>query len=247
MLTASFLHVALNATPAALVPWLGSLAQGCATNSDQFYNIRNPPIHTGDDTGNNTGDNALSSHAAPAPMLVVGPPSLLALAPTPYVTWVIYRLAMTSHNNVSRNNTHSHAHRVGTDPVLALGELATYDVALAVTYLPLRQPRICLEFRCWPSFPATLNSILLHLSYHFAQAQFALSSVAAPLPHAGAPPLACNLWLDQQLLRQTTPDGHATLFPAWVEQYRALRGDYPADPRRSFRAAITGSRRRLRR
>jgi hypothetical protein len=37
------------------------------------------------------------------------------------------------------------------------------------------------------------------------------------------------------------------LYPAWLEQYRAVRGDVPADPRRSFRAAVHTARRRLRR
>ena len=62
----------------------------------------------------------------------------------------------------------------------------------------------------------------------------------------GAPVLACNIWLEEQLMA-LGPErrGRHRLFRPWLEQYRQLRGEEPADPMRSFRAAITGCERRL--
>lgn len=67
----------------------------------------------------------------------------------------------------------------------------------------------------------------------------------------GAPPLECNLWLEAELqridrierIRNRQQYNH--LYRPWLEQYHALRGYYPADPRRSFRAAVAGSLKRL--
>jgi hypothetical protein len=62
----------------------------------------------------------------------------------------------------------------------------------------------------------------------------------------GAPPLACNLWLEEEIGRMEGTQRYSHLFKPWLEHYRALRGYYPADPRRSFRAAVKGSLKRLR-
>jgi hypothetical protein len=119
------------------------------------------------------------------------------------------------------------------------------EVALAVTLLPLHRRRLALELRRRSPLPATLDTVMQHLGAHFAQVCTIVSGAASPQPHAGAPPLACNLWLDAQL---AAPHAESRrLYAPWLEQYRALRGHYPADPRRSFRAAVAGSRRRIRR
>jgi hypothetical protein len=65
-------------------------------------------------------------------------------------------------------------------------------------------------------------------------------------PNPGAPPLACNLWLEEEISRMGGNQRYAHLYKPWLEHYRALRGFYPADPRRSFRAAVSGSLKRLR-
>lgn len=63
-------------------------------------------------------------------------------------------------------------------------------------------------------------------------------------PGPGAPPLPCNLWLERQL---SYGYGPRTLYREWLGRYYDLRGFYPVDRRRSFRAAVTGARLRLRR
>jgi hypothetical protein len=67
----------------------------------------------------------------------------------------------------------------------------------------------------------------------------------APKPRRGAPPLACNVWLEAQLAQLSDPTHVHLLYESWLERYRALRGFYPQEPRRSFRAALAGARQRL--
>lgn len=62
----------------------------------------------------------------------------------------------------------------------------------------------------------------------------------------GAPVLACNVWLEEQLLRLEHPSQRRSLYKPWLERYRAVRGLDPVDPERSFRAAIKGCERRMR-
>lgn len=64
--------------------------------------------------------------------------------------------------------------------------------------------------------------------------------------HTGAPVLACNVWLEEQLALTTDPRERSRLFRPWLQRYRQLRGVDPADPTRSFRAAVAGCERRLR-
>ena len=123
------------------------------------------------------------------------------------------------------------------------------QVALAVTYVPLRPSRACLELRGGGSFlPATLETVVQQCATAFASQFPVVSSVATPLDVVGAPPLACNRWLDAQVAklgRGQSPE-RELVYQSWLEQYRALRGDTPADPRRSFRAALVAARRRVR-
>jgi hypothetical protein len=62
----------------------------------------------------------------------------------------------------------------------------------------------------------------------------------------GAPVLPCNIWLEEQLAA-LGPErrGRRRLFRPWLEQYHKLRGVEPADPLRSFRAAVAGCEKRL--
>lgn len=64
--------------------------------------------------------------------------------------------------------------------------------------------------------------------------------------HTGAPVLACNVWLEEQLAQMADPRDRKQLFRPWLQRYRQLRGVEPADPMRSFRAAVAGCERRLR-
>jgi hypothetical protein len=129
-------------------------------------------------------------------------------------------------------------------------DMAARQVVLSVTCLPLCHPEIGLDLRVWPLFPASLETLKFHFFEYFTQASPVLSSAAALYYVGGAPPLACNRWLFDQLETPAYADATANstdaarLYPAWIEQYRALRGDYPADPRRSFRALLTSKQRR---
>ena len=125
------------------------------------------------------------------------------------------------------------------------GGFVSGDVALAVTLLPLHRRRLALELRRWSPLPATLDVIAQHLTTYFAQVCTMTSGAATPQAWPGAPPLACNRWLERQLAGAPQSQNANRLYPLWLEQYRALRGGYPADAKRSFRAALQGCRRRL--
>jgi len=158
---------------------------------------------------------------------VVGPATRTPGGPTPYETLAVY--------------------------VVDAMPTGAGRVALAVTYVPLRPSRACLELRGGPLLPATLETVVQQCATVFAMQYPVVSSVAAPHSalsnEAGARPLACNRWLAEQLARlgEAGAPEPAALYRPWLEQYRALRGDEPADPRRSFRAALNTARRRLRR
>jgi hypothetical protein len=62
---------------------------------------------------------------------------------------------------------------------------------------------------------------------------------------AGAPILACNHWLEEQMRRLPDPRRYHHLYRAWLDRYTTLRGYGPADPRRSFRSAAHGCLRRI--
>ena len=154
---------------------------------------------------------------------VVGPTTRTPGGPTPHETLAIYAVEATP---------------------TGVGQ-----VALAVTYVPLRSSRACLELRGGPFLPATLDTVVQQCATVFAMQYPVVSSVAVPLEEVGARPLACNRWLDNHMVRMgeaTFAEFSAALYRPWLEQYRALRGDEPADPRRSFRAAVNTARRRLR-
>ena len=155
--------------------------------------------------------------------LIFGPHTFVAEAPATFETLAIYL--------VDRRMAH---------------DISARQVALAVTYLPLRHPGIGLDLRVWPLFPAALDTLKVQFSSYFTQASPVLSSAAALHFVDGVPALACNLWLYEQLDDPAFADPKAAkqLYPAWLEQYRALKGTYPADPRRGFRALLAGHRRR---
>jgi hypothetical protein len=154
--------------------------------------------------------------------LILGPHTFTADAPAAYETLALYI--------VNQGMAH---------------DIPARQVALALTYLPLRHPWIGLDLRVWPLFPATLETLTFHFSEYFTQANPVLSSVAALHYGNGAPHLACNRWLLEQLANPAFAEAKAAkqLYPAWLEQYRALKRDYPVDPRRSFRALLANYRR----
>jgi hypothetical protein len=74
--------------------------------------------------------------------LIVGPHTFTADAPTPFETLALYVVdSRTAH------------------------DVAARKVALAVTYLPLRQPGIGLDLRVWPLFSATLETLTYRFFY----------------------------------------------------------------------------------
>jgi hypothetical protein len=154
--------------------------------------------------------------------LIVGPHTFTADAPTAFETLALYM--------VDQRMAH---------------DIPARQVALAITYLPLRRPGIGLDLRVWPLFPATLDTLKFHFSDHFTQARPVLSSVAALHFGIEVPTLACNRWLLERLGDPAfaEPKAASQLYSAWLEQYRALKGLYPADPRRGFRAVLASHRR----
>lgn len=172
----------------------------------------------------------------PQRVLIVGPPTLRTTVLAPYETVALYIAP----------------HTVGAGAQLPV---TNYPVAVAVTHVPLRPTRLSLELRVWLSSPATLDAVLRHIIGYFAHTQVVLSGVASSLlTQRGAPPLACNLWLaahlhliDRDDSDPPGPDLREELYLSWLEQYRSLRGEYPSDPRRSFRAALTACRQRAKR
>ena len=75
----------------------------------------------------------------------------------------------------------------------------------------------------------------------------ASSALADRTNVTGAPPLACNVWLEQEIRKLPDKDDFNHLYEEWLARYRALKGTSPADPRSSFRAAGKTIIRRLRR
>ncbi len=114
------------------------------------------------------------------------------------------------------------------------------------------------EIATEPSFALRADEIRWHLRTHFAHAVRGAGGRRTGLllaingPQAeqkgrtGAPVLACNVWLEEQLAEvgKDRP-GRRRLFSQWLTQYRQLRGCDPVDPMRSFRAAVAGCEHRL--
>jgi hypothetical protein len=120
-------------------------------------------------------------------------------------------------------------------------------VAFSITFTPLHRCRFILELRRWSPLPVALATVVDNITAYFSDSPTTVVS-AAPLHRGrGAPPLACNSWLETQLASLPPHTGLRPLYAQWLEQYRAVRGDYPADPQRSFRAAVAGCRARIRR
>jgi hypothetical protein len=158
--------------------------------------------------------------------LIVGPHTFTADAPTPFETLALYV--------VDQRMPH---------------DIPARQVALALTYLPLRHPEIGLDLWVWPLFPATLETLKYQFSDYFTQASPVFSSAASLRYASDNSSLACNRWLHERLADPAfaEPQSAKQLYTSWVEQYRALRGVYPADPRRGFRAQVTAYYRRAKR
>ncbi len=121
------------------------------------------------------------------------------------------------------------------------------ELAFSMTFLPLHRRCFALELRRWsPPLPVALETVVRHFTAYFSESRTTVSD-AAPLPRGrGAPPLACNSWLEAQLRALPPRISPRVLFPQWIEQYRMVRGVYPVEPDRSFRAAVDGCHRRMR-
>jgi hypothetical protein len=149
--------------------------------------------------------------------LIVGPHTFTAAEPEPYETLALYM--------ADRRVAH---------------DIPARQVVLSATYMPLRHSEIGLDLRVWPSFPTALETLKYHFSDYFTQANPVLSSAVALHFVGSATMLVCNQWLFTKLATPAYHDLKAAkqLYPSWLEQYRALKGVYPADPRRGFRAQI---------
>jgi hypothetical protein len=95
------------------------------------------------------------------------------------------------------------------------------------------------------AFPLVAEELMLRLEERFPGAQGEILA-ERPRTRAGAPPLACNVWLEEQLRLLRDPAQYHHLYTAWLAHYVTLRGYEPLDPRRSFRAAARGCLKRMR-
>ena len=102
-----------------------------------------------------------------------------------------------------------------------------------------------LELRRDEGFPLPAQELMRQLQECFPVAHGEILA-EQPRTHAGAPPLACNVWLEEQLRLLPDARRYQHLYPAWLAHYTTLRGYQPLDPRRSFRAAVRGCLSRLR-
>lgn len=102
-----------------------------------------------------------------------------------------------------------------------------------------------LELRRDDAFPLIAEELMRRLQDRFPGAGGEMLA-EKPRVRAGAPPLACNVWLEEQMRRLPDPARYHHLYATWLEHYVTLRGYEPLDPRRSFRAAARGCLRRLR-
>ena len=121
---------------------------------------------------------------------------------------------------------------------------------LTLVMTPIYPQMLQLDIYPAADFPLSAKQIVYDLTTHFRRARPLAEDAPAYQAHpgrVGAPPLACNLWLEEQLRRQENPRRYHHLYKPWLEQYYALRGFYPAEPRRSFRAAVASCLGRLRR
>ncbi len=97
---------------------------------------------------------------------------------------------------------------------------------------------VVVELRCSAAFPLSAAELMDDLAERFS-IRSALALTAPQHTDAGAPPLACNVWLEEELRRLPDPERQAhALYEGWLERYIALRGAAPAEPRRSFRSAV---------
>jgi hypothetical protein len=129
---------------------------------------------------------------------------------------------------------------------LRYGLFAAGEMVLAAAVWRASAASSEVELRCSAAFPLTVDELAddLHERFSVGSAEV----LAAPQhTDAGAPPLACNVWLEEELRRLPDPERQAHgLYEGWLERYIALRGAAPAEPRRSFRAAVRSRLDRIR-
>ena len=102
-----------------------------------------------------------------------------------------------------------------------------------------------LEIRRDETFPLVMEQLIRLLDERFPGVRGDMLAQKR-CGKTGAPPLACNVWLEEQLRSLPEPEKYHHLYSAWLAHYVILRGYEPQDPRRSFRAAARGCLRRIR-
>lgn len=93
------------------------------------------------------------------------------------------------------------------------------------------------------------DSLARKLHGEFASLNFPEIAHDAPLPlsyeSAGRPAIGSTLMLQAELQKRDPSADVSDLYSRWLECYKADKGKVPADPKRSFRAAVANARRRL--
>ena len=103
---------------------------------------------------------------------------------------------------------------------------------------------IVLEIRRDEIFPLVGDELMDRLMQRYPGAKGEILA-ERPRTSSGAPPLACNVWLEEQLSELAHPEHYHHLYPTWLAHYVTLKGFAPIDPRRSFRAAAKSCLHRL--
>ncbi len=103
---------------------------------------------------------------------------------------------------------------------------------------------IVLQIRRDEIFPLVGDELMERLMQRYPGAE---GEILAERPRtcSGAPPLACNVWLEEQMGELAHPERYHHLYPTWLAHYVTLKGFEPIDPQRSFRAAAKSCLHRL--
>lgn len=111
--------------------------------------------------------------------------------------------------------------------------------------LAIESPHVTLvELRCSAAFPLSIYELLDSLCERFAHSDALLLAVPEQAGK-GAPLLACNAWLEDELRRLPYPERYHHLYQPWLDRYIMLRGRAPVEPHRSFRSAVRSSLARM--
>jgi hypothetical protein len=114
---------------------------------------------------------------------------------------------------------------------------------LAVTLWPGDSVHRLLTVRRRSPFPLTLDEVIRHLTVSSGRRPVMLPALPKPVGPSGAPVasgapmMASSYWLEA-LVPDPTVLPSREIYLRWLEQYYAIRGYFPSEPRRAFRSVL---------